>query len=150
MVVRGTRLGHSAPHRTCLARAFRAAASSCLVLWLGFLPLGQQFHLTFASHGHRLCPTHYQIEDVAEPLDPSVDESPAGPLLRDASIAERHVACPLLNWDTSRKQRLSHPESSSTPGVLRAAATVTPVAAIRMSWALILIAPKNSPPHSLV
>ena len=146
----GTRLGHSAPHRTCLARVFRAAASSCLVLWVGLLPLGQVLHLTFASHGHRHCPTHNQIEDVAEPQGPSIGDSHAGPVLRDASIAERHVACPLLSWDTSRKQCLPQPESSSTPALPRAAATAGAAGPIHISSALILIAPKNSPPHSLV
>jgi hypothetical protein len=133
-----------------MAHAIRALAASCLVLWIGLLPLGQMLHLASASHGHRQCPTHNQIEDVAEGQGSSVDDALAGPTVRDNSTPERHVACSVLNWDISRKLYLSHPGFSPSPASRPAAVEAETVATFHIPWALILIAPKNSPPLSLV
>jgi hypothetical protein len=117
---------------------------------MGFFPLAQVWHLSFASHSHRHCPTHHQIEDVLDPQILLTDDSPSGPTIRNAPLAERHTPCPLLNYDTSRKPPLAHRESCSVQAVPRPGSAILPALPSHAFFALILIAPKNSPPATAV
>jgi hypothetical protein len=138
----------SVPSR--LACGVRAIAAAHLVAWMAFVPVAQVWHLSFGARGHRYCPTHERIEEVAPFRHLPSDGFHAVPAFRDPAVGGHHVPCSLLNWDMSHKQRaLLQRAPSSVPALLSATVPVSPAPPPRASGTLLLTAPKNSPPQSL-
>jgi hypothetical protein len=139
-------------YRTVFAIGF----SACLAASLGFSPFLYIFHITFASHGHRYCLEHRQIEDVerdeqgivgvvkssedSSQIGFNADTNASGPALK------LHLACEVSNSYSQRKDFISdiyryaiaYIESATYP-----ANTSNPGAPL---YSLVLLAPKQSPP----
>jgi hypothetical protein len=138
------------------AVSLKALVSVCLILTIGLIPVLFALHIIFASHAHRYCVEHGQIEDVEIKAQgrPSTLESleysssKGYSCVKDASrsATKSHLACTILNNHLSRNQLF--------PGSCRYAIAGSDSAKyignipdnIEPSCPLVLLAPKQSPP----
>ena len=151
--------GHASPsaraaHRARRVHPLAGALAVWLALWLGLFPAFQTFHFLFASHSHRYCSVHEQVEDVAGGGSEAAgkhrlaDSSEDEPALRraESSSLDRHVADSLLSYQASRCvfARVAAAAGVRQPDSPRLVLPDWP--AIGASIPVLALAPKHSPP----
>lgn len=117
-----------------------------LLCWLCLLPFAQTLHLRFADHGHRYCPIHHQIEDVFDSPEVATGSSPYGSINVDASGADGHVPCSVLNADSVSESMIARTGSVRQRIEAGLEQKTNRESHPRYLAELILVAPKNSPP----
>jgi hypothetical protein len=128
-----------------LPQSIPGLARVCLAACVVLQPMGQALHVAFASHRHRHCLEHQQIEDVSEPSLRTLAAAGETRGLVGAPPPDAHVPCRILNAHTVSSPLLGQVSCPGRGvGCVAAAVPLDPPPSRRST--LLLLAPKTSPP----
>ncbi len=137
-----------------VSTAERTVFAVSLAAWFGLAPLLQVLHLTTStSHGHVFCLEHAQFEEAPERTSGGHEDSASNGIPALGLILEGpssvHQACALLAHCASREPILLPESCAIASGLSQSEAPPLRQATSRAIRALLLIAPKHSPPDPI-